>query len=195
MPTARLVLEVPVFGIALLWLLGLIPAAVVTLLKDRFLYFLCGWITFGVVWFVGAFALAPPDSWWARRFYGEERLATATDPIRHPRSRRAVLLSLGGVVASVVVLGLFAARPTPVLGVSGVALQRSVGGITFEGACERQGDRIWSCGRYDDGGSGTVEYRVSMRRSGCWTATRVGFSGEGSSKRLSGCVTIIDFVF
>ncbi len=133
MLTAHLALEVPVFGIALLWLLALIPAAVVTLLKDRFLYFLCGWITFGIVWFVGAFALAAPDSWWARTFYGEERLARATDPIRYRRSRQTVVLSLGGVFALVVMLGLFAARPAPVLGVSGVALQRSVGGISFAG--------------------------------------------------------------
>jgi hypothetical protein len=106
-----------------------------------------------------------------------------------------VLLSLGGVVALVVMLGLFAARPAPVLGVSGAVLQRSVGGIILQGTCERQGDRIWSCERYDDGGSSTVDYRVSVRRSGCWTATRVGSRGEGSRKHLSGCMTIIDFLF
>lgn len=72
--TGVLAFEVPFFGTLLLGLLALVPAAVITLAKGRTLLFLCGWLTLGIPWIVGAIALAPPESSWAQRFYGEERL-------------------------------------------------------------------------------------------------------------------------
>jgi hypothetical protein len=187
-----LAIEVPVLGAIALWLLALIPAAVVTILKDRFLLFVCGFLTLGIPWIVGAISLAPPDSGWARRHYGEERLARAADPIRHRRSRRTVLLWIGGVLTSVAVLGFAAARPTPILGVSGRALQNSMGGGSPPRSCQLRADQIWRCEVYDAQYSGTVDYRAAVNRLGCWTAIRVGGAGEGSQRLLSGCITIFD---
>ncbi len=194
MHTVALALEVPVFGIALLWLLALVPAAVVALLKDRLLLFLCGWLTFGLTWIVGALAIAPPDSWWARRFYGEEQLARAVDPIRYCRSRRTVLLWIAGVIASVTLVGFLAARPAPILGVNGDALENSVGGFLSSGPCEHPGERVWICD-VQEGSDGVTSYRVSVRRLGCWSATRIASQGGWGRRHLSGCMNILDFVF
>jgi hypothetical protein len=34
-----------------------------------------GWYTLGIAWWIAAFRLALPDSWWARHFYGPQKLA------------------------------------------------------------------------------------------------------------------------
>ena len=58
-------------------LLSLVPAAVVTMLKGRWTLILAGLcLLFPLVWY-GAFALAEPASWWARRFYGPDKAARA----------------------------------------------------------------------------------------------------------------------
>jgi hypothetical protein len=36
-----------------------------------------GWYTLGIAWWIAAFRLAQPDSWWAWRFYGPRKLARA----------------------------------------------------------------------------------------------------------------------
>ena len=36
-----------------------------------------GWYTLGIAWWIAAFRLALPDSWWARHFYGPRKLARA----------------------------------------------------------------------------------------------------------------------
>lgn len=62
-------------GIGVLLSLG--PAAVVTMLKGRWTLILAGLcLLFPLVWY-GAFALAAPESWWSRRFYGAEKTARA----------------------------------------------------------------------------------------------------------------------
>ena len=50
------------------------------------------------------------------------------------------------------------------------------------------------CGVYDDQFSGQVSYRVTADSLGCWTATRTGNPGEGSRKKLSGCVDLFDHI-
>lgn len=119
MVVAGLRLQAFLFGVVGLWLLALIPSAVITALKGRWLLFAVGWLTLGLPWIIGAVALAPPDSWWAGRLYDEEKLARATDPVRHPRPRLTLVAWVGCTIALIAVLGLFAARPTPILGVSG----------------------------------------------------------------------------
>ena len=36
-----------------------------------------GWFTLGITWWIAAFRLAKPKSWWARHFYGPRKLARA----------------------------------------------------------------------------------------------------------------------
>lgn len=36
-----------------------------------------GWFTLGITWWIAAFRLAKPESWWARHFYGPHKLARA----------------------------------------------------------------------------------------------------------------------
>jgi hypothetical protein len=55
----------------------LVGPAVVTLLKGNYPAFLLGLLTLGAVWMVAAFRLARPVSWWARRFYGEQKMRRA----------------------------------------------------------------------------------------------------------------------
>jgi hypothetical protein len=50
---------------------------IVTALKRQWLLFAAGWLTVGLVWWIASFRLARPDSWWARRFYGPDKLARA----------------------------------------------------------------------------------------------------------------------
>ena len=38
-------------------------------------------------------------------------------------------------------------------------------------------------------------YRVKADWKGCWRGVPVGPPGEGSRRRLSGCVSLFDFVF
>ena len=60
--TGSLIVEVLVFGAFWLWVLGLFPAAVVCVLKERWLLFVVGWITFGIGWYLGAIPLAEARS-------------------------------------------------------------------------------------------------------------------------------------
>jgi hypothetical protein len=58
------------------WSLLLGPATVLWL-KGRSDLVLLGLCTLGLVWIVGLTRIAKPDSWWARRFYGPDKLAKA----------------------------------------------------------------------------------------------------------------------
>lgn len=60
-----------------LWAVLVIVPLTVTALKRQWLLFVAGWLTIGVVWWIAALRLAQPNSWWARRFYGPEKLARA----------------------------------------------------------------------------------------------------------------------
>jgi hypothetical protein len=189
-------LETLVFGVGATWLLALVPAAIITLLKNRISLFFAGLVTLGLTWVIAAVSLAPPDSWWARAFYGEERLARATDPLRHRRSLSTWGLALATAGAVIVALGLAAARPSAILGVDGLTLGHSVGtgdiGITR--ACRPVDDNAWSCGRYDAERSGNVAYLVRVGDSGCWTGRRTEPAGEESPTRITGCITIVDHI-
>jgi hypothetical protein len=192
--TAGLILEVVVYGAIWLWLLALIPAAVVTVLKERLLLFLAGWLTFGIAWFLGAIPLADPGSGWARTFYGDEKLARAAEPMRHPRPRRTTRLWLGSTAALVLVIGLAAARPAPIVGVDGKALQYSISGgsILTSRPCPHKPDGTWSCSVPDRGYSSAIPYRVRVGGLGCWTATSTLSTRDDPPRRLEGCITVRD---
>jgi len=64
----------------------LVPAGFVTALKGRYTVLLAGLcLLFPLLWY-SAFALAAPTSWWARRFYGADKLERAT--VYHERWAR-----------------------------------------------------------------------------------------------------------
>lgn len=63
-----------VIGFAILGLI--VTAAIVTLLKGKTGFFLGG-IFLQLFWYIGAIRLAKPKSWWARRFYGPEKMGRA----------------------------------------------------------------------------------------------------------------------
>jgi hypothetical protein len=65
-----------VYTVALFTVLIVAPLTV-TALKRQWLLFVAGWLTIGLVWWIASLRLARPDSWWARRFYGPEKLARA----------------------------------------------------------------------------------------------------------------------
>jgi hypothetical protein len=58
-------------------LLG-IPAWI-TWRKGQHLAFIVGFFLPGMVWWIVACRLARPSSWWARRFYGPEKMQRAID--------------------------------------------------------------------------------------------------------------------
>jgi hypothetical protein len=64
------------YGIGL-WAMLIVAPITVTVLKRHWLLLAAGWLTIGLVWWIACFRLARPRSWWARRFYGAEKLARA----------------------------------------------------------------------------------------------------------------------
>src|SRR3954452_19826603 len=160
-----------------MWLLTVVPVAVVTCVRGQWLYFWFGWLTLGILWYIGALGRKPGQS--------------AYEPHK-------VAIALASTVTAFLLLGLFGARPATVLGVDGWSLQNSVGNsLIFDSpsGCEREG-RTWSCSKWDSGSSGAIPYRVKVNGFGCWQAVRVGYGGEGGSpKRGSGWGTPQYFLF
>jgi hypothetical protein len=53
-----------------------IPAGI-TLSKRQWVEFFLGFFLPGIVWMIASCRLARPSSWWARRFYGPEKMQRA----------------------------------------------------------------------------------------------------------------------
>jgi hypothetical protein len=66
------------YGVGL-WLVMIAAPLTITALKRHWLLFAAGWLTIGVVWWIGSLRLARPESWWARRFYGHDKLTRAQE--------------------------------------------------------------------------------------------------------------------
>lgn len=64
------------YGIGL-WVVLIVAPATITALKGQWALFAAGWLTLGMVWWIAAPRLARPESWWARRFYGPDKLSHA----------------------------------------------------------------------------------------------------------------------
>lgn len=115
------------------------------------------------------------------------------------RRRRTIAFGVVAGLALLLALTFFSARPTSLLGVSGSALAYSVGGSAkipgAEGSCRHISGSTWACSRHDDQFSSTVSYHVTVDGLGCWDADRFGPPGEGSKKHLSGCMTILSYLF
>jgi hypothetical protein len=191
--TLWFVAEVLIYGALWCYLLGLVPALVVTALKDNWLLLLVGVVTLGLVWFIGAAGEANAGSWWARRFYPSESDSDSRH-IRdfHLRRRRKALTI---AVAALVLVGAFAARPTVLLGTDPGSLQHSVGGglMPFEKQCQPRPSGDWTCYIFDSGLSGDMPYLTEVDWAGCWTARSL-HSGRLAPRVMtrSGCVTMFD---
>ena len=53
-----------------------IPAGI-TLSKRQWVEFFIGFLLPGIVWIIASCRLARPSSWWARRFYDQEKMQRA----------------------------------------------------------------------------------------------------------------------
>jgi peptidoglycan/LPS O-acetylase OafA/YrhL len=53
-----------------------IPAGI-TLSKGQWVEFFIGFLLPGIVWIIASCRLARPSSWWARRFYDQEKMQRA----------------------------------------------------------------------------------------------------------------------
>ena len=87
----------------LAYFLLLLVAGVVTALKGKWGVFALGLLV-GPAWLLGAFRLAKPDSWWARRFYPPETRERA----RLELPRRVLLARLGAIPALALLAAAFA---------------------------------------------------------------------------------------
>jgi hypothetical protein len=188
-------IEILLAGTAAVWLLGLLPALTVTVLKGNSRLLGWGFLTFGLTWFGGALALAPADSPWAQRRYDSETLARSGAPLSAQRSPRVLgLWTLAGLV-SVVLAGAFIARPAPVLGIDGSALESSMPRTPLSAPpCEQVagGYRCWVEPAERSGGA--TPYRVELRGRGCWTARPLGPIAPEGRGTISGCVTLLDYL-
>jgi hypothetical protein len=164
-------LSVVIYGVALVYLLALIPAAAICICKGQWLMFFAGWLTFGLVWFIGAGA-------------GE--------------SRRRLGIAALGLTAAVLALGVFGVRPAPLMGVDGRSLQASVGSLLLTGGGEcrhlADGDWQWECWRWDNQSSGSVPYQVHVNGLGCWHAVETWGDGRTGPGRIAGCLHIEDYI-
>ncbi len=82
MPSALFLLSTTSAGSVLRVIVGagliaaLLGFAVICAMKGRWVYFILGWFS-GIFWMVGAFRLGRPNSYWAKRHYGETELREA----------------------------------------------------------------------------------------------------------------------
>jgi hypothetical protein len=65
-------------AIVLAGLLASVVTGVVTGLKGKYGFLAVG-LLIGLFWILGAIRLAKPDSWWAKRFYDEEKMRRARE--------------------------------------------------------------------------------------------------------------------
>jgi hypothetical protein len=176
------------------FLLGLAAAGLVTLFKGRYLIFAVGFLTFGLAWLPGGVALAEPHSWWARTFYGEDRLARAANPERFRRSRRTVVGWITATLVFVAVGAILLARPAALLGVDRQSLADSVGARSCTPV---DSSDSWSCGVPVLRGDSSVRiqrFTVTPDAWGCWSATPAGSSNDGREVReREGCIRIWDW--
>lgn len=103
----------------------------------------------------------------------------------------AAILGLIGAVA----IGYLAFRPARVLGVNGGAIQCSIDCQSRFPDCTRDKSTTWQCLRETNEHSGdAVRYRVSISRSGCWHGVPVWGTEKRESPRVSGCLSILDYI-
>jgi hypothetical protein len=61
----------------ILWTALIVAPATITYLKGQYVLFGLGFLLVGTVWYVAAFRLARPSSFWARKFYDDSKMGRA----------------------------------------------------------------------------------------------------------------------
>jgi hypothetical protein len=113
-------------------------------------------------------------------------------------SDRALKWYFGSALVLVLLAGLFAYRPSIVLGVEGMVLSNSVNGSSFSyhKPCRRLSGDTWRCpvlvGENRTSTPARYPYRVEVSRWGCWEAQRTAAAFGNSPPTLSGCITLLD---
>jgi hypothetical protein len=152
-------------GLIIVYLLGLFPVFLICLRKRLWVVFFAGFVTLGLIWWVGATT-------------GE--------------SRRRIGAVAAALACAVLAIGVVAARPGQFFGVGGKALGNSVGGLVFKvGSCRHLGGREWSCARSD--GSSVLDYRVRVSPLGCWRGVEEAGRNLVPARRIAGCVHFEDY--
>jgi hypothetical protein len=186
-----------VFSHGFVWcyLLGLIPAMLITAAKDLWTMFFAGLLSFGLAWFFGALSWAKPDSLWANRFYPEGLEPGSSEMRERLKPRRRRLLATACL--TFVLIGVCSARPAILIGTDSSSLQNSVGGslALFEDQCRPGPGEDWTCYVFDSSSSGDVPYLTEVDRAGCWTARSL-HTGRLAPEvtEYSGCVTMFDHI-
>jgi hypothetical protein len=159
-------LAVVAYGVVLVYLLGSVPVICVCILKGEWAMIFAGFLTFGLVWWIGAAA-------------GE--------------SRRRLGIVAAMLACAVLGVGVVAGRPGQFFGVGGRSLERSVGGTgSGVGPCRNLGGREWSCVRSI--ASDYREYRVRVSPLGCWRGVEEAGKRLIGTHRIAGCVHIDDYL-
>lgn len=119
------ILVVLLFGLFWSYVIFLLPALIVAVLRRSWAYVAAGFVTFGLAWYLGSLEPAKPESWWDRRFGGGEQ-AFGTRQRKLSRRRRAVTRT-GMAAATILLVGLTTTFPTAIVGTDRTSLQYSVG--------------------------------------------------------------------
>lgn len=108
------------------------------------------------------------------------------------RETRIYLGLAAFLIIVVAAFAAFAVRPTPLLGVDGASLGRSLGsarGSTSDSRCVPGVGGSWRCTLTDPSG-GSDDYSVESPDSwGCWDVRE---SAGPDGEVLSGCITLLD---
>lgn len=60
-----------------LWTVLIVAPATITYLKGQYALLGLGFLLVGTVWYIAAFRLARPKSFWARKFYDDRKMGRA----------------------------------------------------------------------------------------------------------------------
>jgi hypothetical protein len=104
---------IELFFIAGVWALFVVIPALVTVAKGHIGLFFAGFLLLGLIWWIAAWRLAKPNSPWAKRFYGPEKLERSRRRYEHidptEPSRAGLAAAIGfGVLGISFVAGLVA---------------------------------------------------------------------------------------
>lgn len=91
---------IEILVVAAIWVVIFVPGTI-TVAKGHIILFFAGFFVAGLIWLIAALRLAKPNSPWARRFYGPEKLERSrrrypnVDPAQPSRAWLAATIGFG----------------------------------------------------------------------------------------------------